>query len=809
MEKTETVRKQSYIGLFLITLATLMYEILLTRIFSVTMWYHFAFMAISITMFGMTVGAILVYLFPGYFTAQRAKQHLSVCSLLFAVFIIFSFLTHLCIPFPRHLSRHLSLMSIYSIMLSYSIISLPFIFSGITVCLALTKFPKQVSRLYAADLLGAAAGCVLFIFTLRLTDGPTAVFVVALFACIGAVFFITETGHKKLMRIGIITIALISSFIILNSFMASKQQSLIRLMWVKGAAEQRPLYEKWNSFSRVTVIGNPDEPSVPLGYGISPTYKYDHKVKQMYIFIDAAAETTLTHFDGDFKKLDYLKYDIVNLVHYIKSDSKVLAVGSGGGRDILSALMFGQKSVLGVEINDEIVDIVTKRYRDFAGRLDEHPKVKFVNDEARSFIARSKDKFDIIQVSLIDTWAATAAGAFVLTENALYTVEAWKLFLEHLTDGGVLTFSRWYFRDRPGEVYRLASLANAALKEIGVKDARRHIIIARVMKGKKADSPEGVGTILVSKSPFSDRDIGIVKDICGKMKFEIVLSPSYSLDPTFADLASGKNLKSLFRRFPINISPPTDNNPFFFHMLRLRDIFKKELWDQGGASFNMKAVLVLGSILITVVVLTSLCIIIPLILTTRKNALRGSFCLFVFFAAIGLGFMMVEISQMQRLIVFLGHPTYSLTVVLFSLLLSSGLGSYSTHMIKGDAGRFSKNVTKRLMLLLGVLAVFGLITPYAITYFQSAIMPGRILLSVAILFPLGFFMGMPFPIGMKVASSKSESLTPWLWGINGATSVCASVLAIVIALAFGISASFWVGFSCYVVGFIALMAGRR
>jgi len=218
-------------------------------------------------------------------------------------------------------------------------------------------------------------------------------------------------------------------------------------------------------------------------------------------------------------------------------------------------------------------------------------------------------------------------------------------------------------------------------------------------------------------------------------------------------------------------------------------------------SVNMVAVVVLGVLLLTVVGLTVLCIIVPLALTSSEVALRRTYPLLGFFAAIGLGFMFIEISQMQRLIVFLGHPTYALSVVLVSLLLSSGLGSYSTQGIRSNGLRRSALI--RLLLLLGGVALFGVLTPYLIKTFAGSSTPLRIAISVSMLFPLGLLMGMAFPLGMKAASAESDRLTPWFWGINGATSVCASVLAVVVAMSFSISASFWTGFACYLAAFLA------
>jgi hypothetical protein len=784
-------RRATYAGVFMVTLATLMYELLLTRIFSVTMWYHFAFVAISIAMFGMTVGAIIVYLAPAWFSAHRTPQQLAVYALLFSVTVIFSFLTHVAVPF----APAPSVVGVYSVVLTYTAIAVPFVASGICVCLALTRFPAQINKMYAADLAGAALGCIFFIFVLKVTDGATAVTVVAFLGSVGGLLF-ARAVSRRLQRVAAALVLLWAAGATLQTIFVMRQSPLIQLTYVKGILEPPALYEKWNSFSRIRVA--PNTLPVPFGWGLSPTVPKNHGVKQLSLNIDATAATVLTAFNGDPRQIEHLKYDVINIAHYLRPHAKVLVVGTGGGRDVLSALAFGQPSVVGVEINQDILAAVNDRFGDFTGHLDRNPAVRFVNDEARSYIGRQRERFDIIQISLIDTWAATAAGAYVLAENSLYTVEAWKLFLQRLNRDGILTVSRWYFRNRPGEIYRMTTLASQSLKELGVADPRAHIIIVRRMI---PGSWNGVGTLLVSKEPFAAADLDTIEEVAARMQFEIVLSPRTAMEPLFAELASAKRLQEITDNFPLDISPPRDDNPFFFHMLRLRDVWRSDLWNQGVISFNLKAVFILATLLLVVVGLTAACIVVPLVLTTQRYALRGAAPLILFFAFIGLGFMLVEISQLQRLIVFLGHPTYGLSVVLFSLLLSSGLGSYSIQRVHDPwTGR---EAYARLLLLLAVLVAFGLLTPYAIRGFAESTTPVRIMVAIAILLPLGLFMGMAFPLGMRLASARALALTPWLWGINGATSVCASVLAIVIALRWGIAASFWTGFACYGLSVLA------
>src|SRR5207247_1928107 len=264
--------------------------------------------------------------------------------------------------------------------------------------------------------------------------------------------------------------------------------------------EERPLYEKWNSFSRIRV--RPSPTANPLGWGLSPAFRPARPVRQLILDIDAGAATVLTEFHGNLEEVQHLRYDVTSLAHYLRRGARVLVIGAGGGRDVLAALVFDQTSVVGVEINEEILRAVTETFGDFTGHLERDPRVHFVNDEARSYIARQRERYDIIQASLIDTSAATAAGAFVLTENSIYTADAWKVFLDHLAPGGILTFSWFYFTDLPAEMYRLTSLARAALLERGIRDVRAHVVLVR-----QKTTGKRVGTILVSPDPLPADDL--------------------------------------------------------------------------------------------------------------------------------------------------------------------------------------------------------------------------------------------------------------------------------------------------------------
>jgi predicted membrane-bound spermidine synthase len=795
----------TYTGLFGVALSTLMFEVLLTRVFSVTMFYHFAFVAISVAMFGMTAGAMVVFLVPGRFPDGLMPGRLAASALLFSLSGAAALVLHATLPaFSGG-----QFDGIGSLAPTYVLMSIPFFFSGVAVCLALTRYPEEVGRLYAADLTGAALGCLGTILLLKITDGPTAMIAVAAVGAASAACFARDSGSRALRAATLGCALLLGVLAAGHGLMVWNQTPWLRLSWVKGRQEPLPLYERWNSFSRISVTGSPVLRVPVSGWGLSRAFPRDRTVRELSLYIDSTAGTVLTAFGGDVREVEHLKYDIANLAHHIRRDADVLVIGSGGGRDILAALAFEQRSVVGVEINENIIQAVTGRFGDFTGHLELNPRVAFANDEARSYIARQTRRYDIIQISLIDTWAATAAGAFVLSENSLYTVEAWTSFLQHLQPGGLLSVTRWYFRDRPSEMYRATSLASAALERAGVARPRDHIVIARHIRfDASGRSPDGVGTMLISRTPFGSADLDRLERLTRGLGFEIVLSPRAATDDLFARLASGRDGEQAAASYPLDISAPDDDAPFFFHMLRWNDVMnasRRAVWQADTNRLQLHAVSVLATLLAVVGGLTLLCIVLPAAAAARRAGLprKGAAPLFLYFAGIGMGFMLVEVSQMQRLIVFLGHPTYALSVVLFTLLLSGGLGSWLSGWLHATDATHRPHLA--LAGLMGALLLFGFATPRVAAAFASSSTPVRIALAFGILFCLGVFMGMALPIGMRLAASKAAPLAPWLWGVNGAVSVLASVLAVVIALHAGIAAAFWTGCAGYAAAVSAFL----
>lgn len=786
MAKSRKAGREIYIGIFVVTLATLTNQILITRIFSVTLFYHFAFAVISLTMLGLTLGSLIVFLYSKRFPYKTNNENLYFFTSLFAIFNLIAIYTHLNTAF-------LSSQTIESLMANLLLFLPGFTCSGVVVAMILSKYPKQVSSLYSADLCGAAVGCILTVLLLNFIDVINLILVISLFTGLAACYFVKGTKNKKLLFKSRLVLAGLVLALVAN-IISGYYGNHLRVLYAKGYPMQKPVYETWNSYSRVAVM--PPIYGKLYGWGLSnKAISASNNDQFMMVDIDAGAATAMTSFSGDTSKLDFLKYDIINSAYHIRPVKNVAVIGVGGGRDILSALVFGVDKVTGIELNKDILNIINGEFGNFTGKLYENPHVKFVNDEARSYITRNDDLYDLIQVSLIDTWAATAAGAFALSENTLYTKEAWEGFMEKLSPDGLLSFSRWYNPyHHSGELYRMISLAVDALKTVGITDTRKHILAIYTKS-----IPSQVATLVVSRSPFTEAELSHLQTAVDEMDFQIMLSPYYAFNNQLKLLASDSPKKEEFiKRFYLDISSSTDNRPFFFNMTRLKDAY-----EQTDGDPNNKGMTVLVSVLIAVTAMSIIFIFGPLYFSSRIKVDKSSLLYVLFFAGIGLGFMFIEISQMQRLMIFLGHPTYALAVVLFSLLLSSGLGSLSTDKIKN-----LKEAKKRVLWLLLIVILFGIITDPIIEQFRSYHTLLRIIVAIIIVFPIGFFLGMAFPIGIKmVGSDRKTDMVPWLWGINGVTSVCASVLAVTVSMEYGISNSYWFGAFCY--GIVASVFAKK
>ncbi len=794
----------TYVGLFLVAMSTLMYEVLLTRIFSVTTWYHFAFLSISVTLFGLAAGGIAVYLKPNYFKPEKTNEHLAISSLAFAALSTIAVLVHLYSPYLLG-SSNAAIIIVASLMATLPFTIAALTASGVAISLALTRFPRQVNSLYAVDLLGAGLGCLAVVFSLRFVDGITDVFAISALASLSALCFAFNGDSKKLIASSTIAVALFGLLSGAQAVSYQQQHPLVAVHWTKGLPEAENLYQLWNSFSRVRVFGNPDQMQPADAYGLSPTVAATAKARFAYLDIDGGAATPILKFDGDVKAVDHLRYEISNLAHHFRKHADVAVIGAGGGKDVLSALVFDQNHVTAIDINENIFKAVHDRYGDYSGHLRQNPKISLVNDEARSFITRTDQKFDIIQISMIDTWAATSSGAYSLSENGLYTTECFKILLNHLKPNGILTVSRWYSHGIPSEFYRLTALAAESLKQEGVQHPEQHIMAFRNMPpdNMKLMIPDGIGTILISKDPFTEDDYKTAERVAQDMQFDLVFAGPKHSDENIARLATGEDPNVAAPSVPFNLKAPTDDSPFFFQAISLRHLFDRQALAPTMNVTNIMAGLMLLIAGLATLVITFYCIRIPYLQTSDKQSVVRAAPLFAYFFAIGSGFMFVEISQIERLTIFLGHPVYGLSVVLFALLISTGLGSFISEywMVRRQT-----NPQLAPLSIVVILILYALVSGGMLESTNTQPIAVRIATASALLLPVGLALGSAFPVGIRAAMRINPGLAPWLWGINGAASVWTSVLAIIVAMFGGITVSYCCGIAFYVLAALAIRA---
>jgi hypothetical protein len=782
-----------YGALGLVTAATLMLQIIETRIISVTSWYHLAFFVISIAMFGLTAGAVFVYLRKERFRPERLSYDLAVATLAFALTTDLAIIVQLTLV----TGASPSLTSLVAWAEFALCLAFPFFFSGVVVSLALTRSPYPIGKVYGADLIGAAIGCIGGLVLLNLTSGPSAVLWVGAVIGLAALGFASSglgnlqapaSLRAKLFRYrrSIVTGCLL--FAIANTLTTYG----IRPTIIKDHLEGADLaYDRWNSFSRITVAQSETGP--PAVWGPSQRLSAS-TIEQRWLTIDGGAGTSIYRFDGNLASLGFLRHDVTNLAYAIPNLKTGAVIGVGGGRDILSQRLFGLRDVTGIEINPIIIDLLKRRFSDYTAiaTLD---GVKFEVDEARSWFARTPRSFDVIQMSLIDTWAATGAGAFTLSENGLYTVEAWQRFLGRLNPGGMFTVSRWYAPGEVNETGRLVSLGVAALLANGAAEPRRHLFLA---------AAGNVATLIVTKSPFSPVALGALKDAAKANEFAVLLSPD-----TVAPSAMLENIVSATDRstldqtttgFYLDLTPPTDARPFFFNQLKFVTLFDADVFSHfthtGVVAGNLVATLTLAMLVLISVALVGATIIVPLRPTVREAGWPLVVGGTVYFGLIGVGFMMVEIALLQRLSVFLGHPTYALSVVLFSLILWTGFGSMASERVRlAGAGKLiAWSVTCAAYLF----ALPFWLPPFLVD-FDGADLFVRAGFCVLVLAPAGVLMGFGFPTGMRLVSAISSGPTPWFWGINGAAGVLAASVAVVTSIAFSIDMTLRIGAACYLL----------
>jgi hypothetical protein len=781
------------LGVALASAATIGLELTLTRIFSVTLYYHFAFMVISVAMLGLSVAGVVLYLLPRLFEERRAPVLAAGFMAAFALLALWTLSVAMGNPvsltqWRENLGRLAAL---------YAATGATMLCSGFAISLAIASARERIGRVYAFDLVGAAVGCAAVIPTVSALTGPGAVLFCAALGAAAAACFAFSAGNGGRVRPALVALSAALAGGIL--FLAVGEETAGRFGRARNPSKflgNRPVeLEKWNSFSQITV---------------APAGAADHK----WIFIDADAATRVwsgsIKADGWKAPRRYGEVRVASLAYAIRNDGTALIIGPGGGTDVISALHHGVPRVVGVEVNPIIVDDVVKgRYAAFSGDLYRDPRVQVVVDEGRSYIRRSSEPYRTIQATLVDTWAASSSGAFTLSENNIYTVEAFEEFLQHLGPGGIVTITRWYDAHRPKEFLRLVALGREALERRGVAPAKvqEHIVLA-------ADR-ERRATLLVSRDPFSRADLEKLAAKVAEGDLLLLFTPPAAPSPApdedafLAGYLRAPDGAAFLSRLSYDASPTTDDRPFFFYNLRQQDLLSI-LGRLGSLELNNLGVAILLLLLCASSLLTVLLVVLPLLIFERRalrEDRRSKLRVLGYFVTLGLGFILVEIGFMQTFVLFLGHPIYALAVVLASLLLASGIGSGLSprfHERLGPRG-LARRVIGALALL---LALYGLLLNPLFHALLGIPLTARIVVAALLVAAPGLLMGMLLPSGVRVAQSLGAGVVPWGWGLNGAAGVVGSVLAVALSMNVGFRLALFVGIAVYLLG-LALLPRPR
>jgi Spermine/spermidine synthase domain len=799
------LNRRYYLGISLISAATLLLELSLTRIISVAHWYHFSFLVISTALLGFGASGVALSVWTALRERANLDRSLSGFSLGFGVTTIGSFWLMQHIPFSPF-SLMLDRSQFFYIPLYYLNLCVPFFFSGMVIALLFSRCSKQVNRLYAADLFGAAIGCAAIAVVLSTFGGSGSIAVAAILGFLSAIVF--GLGESKRLAVaGGVFVLLALPFVIAGERLIPVVVSPDKIHPLKPQ-DSEPVYSEWNSFSKTDVYALPAAPD--LG-----------RPRAGYSIIEDAGAAGTEIPDLSMGVREYLAHTddfrSAGSVYLGKQHPKTLIIGSGAGREVLEALSVGASSITAVEINPVISKIVSKSMRREWGRLFQQPEVQLVTEDGRSFVRRSHEKYDAIICVQTMSDAAVLSGALSLSETYILTREAFEDYFDHLTPDGVLLITR-----PKHQMMKLVTTARALFEQRGLGSAVPHIFVFR---GPLL--PYGhvsyLNCFLLKKSAWTPAEIEAIEQRMGIDEahpysdeiptlyfspFETAQQPT-PYQRRLYELANAPDLKPVYAATYDLLAPATDDQPFFnarLRWLKLRPSDFVDIFSSGkNASIDYQPIAEVSLVILLVqtIAIAAILILFPLFRFSRRGQRaphRWSFL--IYFASLGLGFIMVEMVLLERFTLFLGQPMYTLAVVLAGLLVSSGAGSYKASHFR-EASRWS--LVPVIIVVLGTIVATALLTPYVFSLALPLSLPWRVVVALALIGPLGFVMGMPFPNGLRIVAEEAPALVPWAWGVNGFFTVIGSVSTVILAMALGFRIVLGVAAACYLVAMGAII----
>jgi len=748
------------------------------RVLSIVQWHHFAYMIISLALLGYGASGTFIALFRRTLE-PHFEAAFALCALLFSVAMVACFVIGQCVPFnaleiiwDRTQFLYLSLL--------YLVFFVPFFFAACCIGLALTCRSQAISRIYFFDLLGAGAGAMLAIGLLFVSYPQAALLILVALALIASRLVGSGETAQWPLTLAQFAWILVVAVVAFGGGPSLKPSEFKGLSQALEVVDSEVLAEASSPLGLLTVV---DSPTVPVRHAPGLSFNARHiPPEQLAVFTDADGMSAITRYDGNPESVAYLADVTAALPYTLLDEADVLLLGAGGGDGVLMALYHDVRHIDAVELNPRMSAFVAHTYADFAGHIYDDPRVAVHTAEARGFVAKNDRQYDLIQIGLLDSFAAAGSGVQALNESYLYTVEALREYLSDLKPGGLLAITRW-IKSPPRDNLKLAATAIEALAQTGVEPGQQLVVIRSW----------NTVTLLVKNTEFSGNDIDRIREFANTRSFDTAYFPGMDVadtnrfnlldEPWLYDgihAMLGDDADAWFAAYKYFVEPATDDRPYFSHFFKWRTLPEVlSLRTAGGAGLIEWAYLIVVATLVQAVVVGCLLILVPLsrVRRTWSGGLRyGSY-----FLLLGLAFLFVEIAFIQKFTLFLGHPLYAIAVVLASFLVFAGAGS-------ACSTRIARKSSIAVAGIVGIAFIYVQVLPLLFGWLIGTADSLRILLSVVLIAPLAFFMGMPFPLGLRRLAEEAPDFVPWAWGINGFASVVSAVLATLLAIHFGFTA---------------------
>ena len=813
-----------FVSIFLISSALIAYEIALMRLMSIAEWHHFAYMIISLALLGFGASGSVIAI-TQHWLMRRFHAAYTASGLMCAISLVCCFALTQYVPFNPFMVVWQPIQLLF-LLAQYLILAIPFFFGAACIGMALLQFNTKVNRLYFFDLLGSGIGALGIILVMYLVSPVQILTVVSAIGFCSVIVANVRSRWKLLSLIVVIAGGFISYLVI--------KPIEIRISPYKGLSstlnfpDAEILSNRYSPLGTLHVARSKSIRAVP-GLSIRSEYSIP---PQLGLFTDADAMTAITHFGGDISELAFLDDTISAVAYHLIDKPRVLVLGAGGGSDVLNALYHDADSVDAVELNPQVIDLVTHQHRDFSGQIFGAVALYPVNvhiAEARGFIRSTRKKYDLIQIAMLDSLGAAASGTHSLNENYLYTVEAIEDFVQHLAPGGILSITRW-LKSPPRDMIKLFATAVEALEQIDGAIPANQLALIREWRS---------GTLLIKNEQFKPYEKEAIQTFCQRRSFDLAYYPQMAAseanrynqlpEPIYFTAAHAimfGNREQFYKDYPFQIRPATDDRPYFSQFLRLGTLAQIiHTIGRNAIPFIEWGYLLLIAMLIQAVVAGLILILLPLLLlrkqpmslTTcgtrrasdiqasslsngKQGAVQWRTC--SYFLSLGIGFMLIEMAFIQKFLLLLSYPTYAVAVVLCAFLVFAGLGSFCCPRMSQICQKFGLHVAiPAIIIILSLIALaYLLLLAPVFSHFIASSDPLKILVSVVLIAPLAFFMGMPFPLGIERLRRNRPHLIAWAWGINGYASVVGAILATCLAVAFGFNAVILLAIAVYITG---------